>query len=557
MSIPPPGPLSYEGVVAASSYHRTFPPLSSYNKFPTVTMWADTSALNGYMSLSPGTWVRVGGAIPDVYSITGDSGSIVVSDAAGNVNIIGTSAQGLSFVGSSHTLTGTVANASSSQKGVASFNATNFTATAGVITSANFTVTAGTNLSGGGAITLGGSTSLALVAKPSLNSITIVNAPVDPTDGANKAYVDLIAAGFTYEAPVVCATTANLTAIYVNGAAGVGATLTNSGTQAAFSVDGISPVVTNRVLVKNQTTTFQNGIYTVTTVGTGATNWVLTRSTDYDQTTEIQPGDIVPVLTGTVNGDTFWIQTATVTAIGTDPLLFSEFGGGATVFPTQSGTATPATGAITINGSGIVNTSASGGTITINAPSVTNHCVLLGGSANAITSLTNGTTGQVLTAVTGSDPVWSATSTTTFLQATRSTNTARVTGSGANYTVVFDNIVTQTGGSNYNASTGVYTIPATGIYAISSIVAYDGSIANSGTYALSIIAGASNGVMATGVSVEATSPACVQVQGRFSLTAGDSVSIVIQLNGASVPGNRIAILGSSSPYITSLMIQHL
>src|ERR1700691_2923553 len=66
----------------------------------------------------------------------------------------------------------------------------------------------------------------------------------DPTTAlgaATKEYVDSIGAGLSPTASVVAATTgSNLTATYNNGASGVGATLTNSSTQAAFALDGIN-----------------------------------------------------------------------------------------------------------------------------------------------------------------------------------------------------------------------------------------------------------------------------------------------------------------------------
>lgn len=163
------------------------------------------------------------------------------------------------------------------------------------------------------------------------NQITIVNMPSGGTDGTNKDYVDNLASGFTFKTACYCSTIANLTATYANGAAGVGATLTNSTTQAAFSTDGVSPPINSRVLVKDQTTTSRNGIYTLTTVGTGATNWVLTRATDYDSAAEIQPGDLVPVNFGTQNQSTFWSQIATVVTVGTDPVIFIIFGSRAIV----------------------------------------------------------------------------------------------------------------------------------------------------------------------------------------------------------------------------------
>ena len=86
-----------------------------------------------------------------------------------------------------------------------------------------------------------------------VNNISIINSPVNPSDGTNKNYVDLIAAGFSIKAATKAGTTANLTATYNNGIAGVGATLTNSGAQAAFAVDGYSSSVNDRILVKNQT----------------------------------------------------------------------------------------------------------------------------------------------------------------------------------------------------------------------------------------------------------------------------------------------------------------
>jgi hypothetical protein len=147
-----------------------------------------------------------------------------------------------------------------------------------------------------------------------------------PLQAVTYEQLQTVAAGFTVILAAQAATTANLTAVYANGASGVGATLTNSGAQAAFVVDGYSGVVNDRILVKNQTSSFQNGVYSVTTVGTGSTNWVLTRTTDYDQApSEIKPGTLIAVNNGTVNATTSWLETATVTTVGTDPIVFSQF----------------------------------------------------------------------------------------------------------------------------------------------------------------------------------------------------------------------------------------
>ncbi len=161
-------------------------------------------------------------------------------------------------------------------------------------------------------------------------TVTLNADPVTNLQAATKQYVDAFAAGITVKGAVVAASTAPLTTIYVNGAGGVGATLTNNGAQAAFSIDGVSPALNSRILIKNQATAFENGIYTLTVVGSGVTNWVLTRAVDYDQAAEIQPGNLVPVNTGTINANTSWIQTATVAAVGVDAINFSQFTFGST-----------------------------------------------------------------------------------------------------------------------------------------------------------------------------------------------------------------------------------
>lgn len=232
-------------------------------------------------------------------------------------------------------------------------------------------------------------------ATPSVTSITITNSPSIGTDGANKAYVDAVASGLTIQDSALVATTGALTATYNNGAAGIGATLTNSGAQVVLSIDGVSPAVSSRILVKDQATQAENGIYTVTDVGSGATNWVLTRATNYDQApAEIKPGNLVPVSSGTVNASSSWLQTQTVAIIGTDPIIFLEFSFGpnsfAQNFITDSGTATVAGGSITMAGGSNLNTSGSGSTVTYNL----NNSPSVSGSVTAGTGFT-ATTGDV------------------------------------------------------------------------------------------------------------------------------------------------------------------
>jgi hypothetical protein len=149
------------------------------------------------------------------------------------------------------------------------------------------------------------------------------SAPSTPLQAASKGYVDTFASGLTIILATQAATTANLNAIQAG--AGIGATLTNAGTQAAFAVDGYSASLNDRILVKNQTLPQHSGIYSVTTLGSGSVNWVLTRTTDYDTAAQIKPGTLIAVNNGTVNATTSWVETATVVTVDTDPVLFSQF----------------------------------------------------------------------------------------------------------------------------------------------------------------------------------------------------------------------------------------
>jgi len=163
-------------------------------------------------------------------------------------------------------------------------------------------------------------------------NVTLNNDPTSALQAVTKQYADALAVVDVKES-VFAASTAALTVTYDNGTLGVGATLTNADTMAAFSLDGLSPSATDRVLIKDQASGFQNGIYTVTTVGDGSTNWVLTRATDNDTAAEMLPGTLSIVENGgTENSLTSWLQTSTVTTVGTDSVTYAQFNYG-TNFP--------------------------------------------------------------------------------------------------------------------------------------------------------------------------------------------------------------------------------
>lgn len=160
--------------------------------------------------------------------------------------------------------------------------------------------------------------------------------PLDTTEAAtgttNKFILsdmlnyNLVSQGFTTYASCRVATTGPLTATYNNGTAGVNATLTNSGAQAALSIDGVVLSVNDRVLVKNQVASLENGIYFVQDPGSATSNWILKRATDFDQTAEIVQYGATLVSQGTANGGSYYQETAAQPiTIGVSAITFAQF----------------------------------------------------------------------------------------------------------------------------------------------------------------------------------------------------------------------------------------
>lgn len=178
------------------------------------------------------------------------------------------------------------------------------------------------------------------------NTLASASATTISTDLALKEYIDS-RTDLHYMEAVLAASTSDFASTYNNGTSGVGATLTAS-SNGAFSLDGEAGVLNGRYLMKDQSTTYENGIYTLTQVGDGSNPAILTRSTDFDEASEIDPGDIVPVLNGTVNASTAWIQTATVSTMGTDAITFSQWTADFSNVVTIDGTQT-VTGSKTFN----------------------------------------------------------------------------------------------------------------------------------------------------------------------------------------------------------------
>ena len=303
--------------------------------------------------------------------------SFTVAAESGTADVVNTgetltfaAGEGIDTAVSANTITITGEDATTSNKGIASFATADFAVTSGAVTVkaagitnaqlagsiandklANDGITIGSDdTSLGGTITdLNGITSL------DVDNITVDGNSISTTNSngnldlapqgtgtvtvpsgyagragftsdslVNKTYVDSVANGLDIKASVRVATTANLAATYVNGAG----TLTNSGAQAALAIDGVTLLVTERVLVKNQSTAAQNGFYKVTTVGNGSSNWVLTRTPDADAASELTAGAFTFAEEGTLNGDNGYVMSTNgAVTLGTTNIVFEQFSG--------------------------------------------------------------------------------------------------------------------------------------------------------------------------------------------------------------------------------------
>jgi hypothetical protein len=236
--------------------------------------------------------------------------------------------------------------------------------------------------------------------------ITGLGNPTDPQDAATKAYVDGVALGLDVKEAVRVATTGPITL---------------SGAQ---TIDGVSVVAGDRVLVKNQSTASTNGIYVA---ASGA--WA--RSEDANTSAEVNPGMFTFVTEGTLYADTGWVLTTDGTIdLGVTDLAFAQFSGPGAITAgdglTQSGNTINAVGTtdrISVSANAIdiastyagQNTIVTVGTITTGTWNGTDIAVTAGGTgastaADARTNLSSTTSPLPQKFVAGTGPSTNATS---------------------------------------------------------------------------------------------------------------------------------------------------
>jgi hypothetical protein len=154
--------------------------------------------------------------------------------------------------------------------------------------------------------------------------ITSVTNPSASSDAATKAYVDSVANGLDVKESVRLATAAALAAVTYNNGNG---TLT-ADANGALTIDGVATVANDRVLIKNQASAVQNGIYKVTTIGSGSAAFVLTRSPDADTAAELTGGTFFFTEEGTANADNGYVATHNGTpTFGSTNITFEQFSG--------------------------------------------------------------------------------------------------------------------------------------------------------------------------------------------------------------------------------------
>lgn len=371
-----------------------------------------TTSNKGIASFDSGDFGVASGAVTlddaVVKTVTSDSGAMTPSSHG--FSILG--GEGMDVTHSGTTITVAGEDATTSNKGVASFATADFAVSSGAVTIkaggvsnaqlVNDGITIGSDdTSLGGTITdLNGLTSVDvdnLTLDGNTVSSTNSNGDINLTPNGtgtvivpsgyegrggfgtqslvNKAYVDSVANGLDVKASVRVATTANLAGTYNNSAG----TITSS-SNGAISIDGVSLTTNDRVLVKDQSTATQNGFYKVTTVGSGGAAFVLTRTPDADEASEVTGGAFTFVEEGTANADNGYVATHNGTpTLGTTNITFEQFSGAGQIAAGAGLTKTGNTIDVQVDDSSI---EISGDTLQVKALGITN-AMLAGSIANA------------------------------------------------------------------------------------------------------------------------------------------------------------------------------
>ncbi len=485
----------------------------------------DGSTVRAYIDLTTGTNVNLAGVTSFKANTqpTARTGDIILTNAD-VVAALGYTPGSSSGTVTSVSGTGTVSG---------------LTLTGSVTTSGSLTLGGTLSLTSGNVTTALGYTPLDK-AGDTMSGALILNAdPVVALGAATKQYVDNIASGVNIHAACETSTTGVLASVtYSNGTAGVGATLTATA-NASINTAGIGGYTTlsvgSRVLIKDQASGIQNGIYAVTDLGSAGTPWILTRAADFDgsPTFEVEAGDLTYVQEGTLAG-TQWVQTAIGTGhnvspsydyiiIGTDAMVFSQFSG--------AGAYTAGTG-INIASNVISNTGVT------SAVAGTN--IAVSGATGAVTISVTGTVASATSATTatniaagaaGSLPYQSAAGTTSMLAAGTNGNVLTLAAGVPTWAAATGDV------SSFNTRTGAITLTSSDVTTALTYTPYNatnpsGYTSNTGTVTSVSGTGTVSGITLTG---SVTASGNLTLGGALSLTSGD-VTTALGYTPATIGG---------------------
>lgn len=339
-------------------------------------------------------------------------------------------------------------------------------------------------------------------------TLTLAGDPTQSLQAATKQYVDNLASGLNIKTSARAGTTGALAAAYSNGTSGVGATLTADPSAVLPTIGGVSLSVGDRVLVKDQGSAAENGVYVVTQT---SSPWTLTRATDFDASSEIEAGDAFFIGEGSLQSTQWVMNTPGVITVGTTAIEFTQFGGPASltagagisitggivsnigVRSIAGGTniaVSASTGSTTVSFSGTLSVAQGGtgaqsftagayikgngssafstatdvpvtdisGTLPVSKGgtgqvSYTPNSLIYASGATTLTSLTVGATGTVLTMVAGV-PTWSVPTTgATYDIAAATTSTSNAVSLSLNGSNGVTDIVNFVGGTNVTLTT--------------------------------------------------------------------------------------------------------
>jgi hypothetical protein len=339
----------------------------------------------------------------------------------------------------------------------------------------------------------------------------ILNAdPITGLGAATKQYVDGVASGITIHAACVTSTTAALvTSTYNNGVGGVGATLTEFGNGALGTIGGYAGLMVNdRLLVKDQVSQLENGIYVVTDLGSGGSPWILTRADDFDNSPsgEVIAGATTFIQNGTLTGTQWTVITIGTITVGTTGIVFSQLSG--------AGTYVGGTG-INVTGNTITNTGVT------SAVAGTN--ISVSSATGAVTFNVTGTVASASTATTATNLVGGAAGSLPYQSATGIT--AMLAGSTSGF------VLTSTGPSSapaWQAVAGTGTVTSVNVSGgTTGLTTSGGPITASGTITLAGILAVSNGGTGQATSTlgfNALAPSQTSNSGKFLTTDGTNTS---------------------------------